>query len=523
MTVGTTADGISPTHLAHELRTPLTHIIGYSGLLLEDAAGDPVTIACLARISHEAGTIQTQIHDRLAPAAEGTAAFRIASLRKEISAPLGVIIHEVAALAARYEGMMLLDVMRMARACTALLTFVQQNNAQLPTRPAAGARAEVIGAANDVRERSSQVLVVDDNPGNLDMLGRQLDRHGYSVVSSASGPEALGLLESGRFDLVLLDVIMPGMSGPDVLRKMKATSALAAVPVIMISALDEVETAASCIEMGAEDYLVRPVDPVLLHARIHSALERKRLQAEQLARTRELEATTRALARANEDLQAFAFVASHDLQEPLRTITTMLELFCLNSGVELTEEQRNLSRMALNGAARMRRLISGLLAYSLAEGGEERPQPVACEAALAEALGNLTEAIRECGAAISFDALPTVLVDYGRLVQLFQNLISNAIKYRSEAPLEIRIHAHGERGEWTISVSDNGIGIDEPYLKRVFQPFNRLHGHELAGTGLGLAISERIVRRWGGNIWAESQVGIGSAFHFTARGATAED
>jgi light-regulated signal transduction histidine kinase (bacteriophytochrome) len=268
---------------------------------------------------------------------------------------------------------------------------------------------------------------------------------------------------------------------------------------------------------------VKPFDPVLLRARLHSALERKRLQQERRERTQALEKATEDLQRANDDLQSFATAASHDLQEPLRTISTTLQLFELQSGDALSPEQRQLLSLAVEGSKRMSRLISGLLEYSRSGSTESTLGNVACEAALREALTNLRVAIEDSGATVTCGTLPVIVADPGCLVQLFQNLIGNAIKYRSEARPEIRITAQREGPEWVISVGDNGIGIAPQFRRRVFLPFGRLHGPERPGTGLGLAICERILRNSGGRIWVDSEPGEGSVFHFTARGPVAEN
>jgi two-component system sensor histidine kinase/response regulator len=511
----------SSAGLGHRLRTPLTHIIGYSALLLEgDCAKSEVTR--LETVNAQAEIILERIEHWLSAGLEEGGAERIAALRASLTEPVNVIIRTVGSLLQECEGPALLDVLRISRACTELLAFVRQEAdlqraSSVPVAVSLPAPAE-----SPLPVPAARVLVVDDNPGNRDMLNRQLGKYGYFCLGADSGLAALQTLQQERVDLVLLDVMMPGLSGVDVLQQIKAQPSLSGIPVIMISALDEVESAAQCIELGAEDYLVKPFDPVLLRARLHSALERRRLQEDQGERTKELEKATEDLRRANDDLQSFASVASHDLQEPLRTITTTLQLFALESGDDLTGEQRELLGMAVEGAKRMSRLISGLLAYSLSGSTELTLVTEDCEASLLEAITNLRESIRASGAQISHGPLPVVLAHSGCLVQLFQNLVGNAIKYRSEARPEIRISAEQEGAEWVISVADNGLGIEEHYRRRIFQPFARLHGQERPGTGLGLPICERILRKSGGRIWVESKPGQGSTFYFTARGISSE-
>ncbi|MES1258107.1 MAG: response regulator, partial [Acidobacteriota bacterium] len=485
--------------LGHKLRTPLTHIIGYSGLLLENEDVSPETRQSVQSVHSQADVILARIEHWLAPQREGASDEKVAALQADIAEPLHLIIGNVGGLVQRLSGAALLDALRIARACTELLTFVQQEGAiAVPARlgsalppPDAAAKPGHDSGKENASPEPARVLVIDDNAGNRDMLSRQLVHYGHQAVCAESGAEGLAALQEKRFELVLLDVMMPVLSGVEVLRQIRAMPLLAGLPVIMISALDEVESAARCIEMGADEYLVKPFDPVLLRARLHSALERKRLQEEQRERTRELEQATQDLQRANEDLQSFASAASHDLQEPLRTVSTTLEYFNLQWGGDLTGEQRELFRLAVDGARRMSHLISDLLAYSMAGGEDEELEPVACETALLEALTNLRQSIRESGARITHSDLPVVMAKPGHLVQLFQNLVGNAIKYRGEERPDIRIRASSEGTEWIVSVRDNGIGIEEKYQRRIFQPFGRLHGSDRPGSGLGLAICER--------------------------------
>jgi light-regulated signal transduction histidine kinase (bacteriophytochrome) len=282
-----------------------------------------------------------------------------------------------------------------------------------------------------------------------------------------------------------------------------------------MSALDELESAAHCIQTGAEDYLLKPFNPVILRARLHSALERRRLHQADRERTEELEKAGQSLKRANEDLVRFAFAASHDLQEPLRTVTTTLQLIEHQFEGGIAEEQKQLLDLATDAARRMSHLIKDLLAYSLASGRDKVLEPVDAGQALEDALTNLGQSIGESGAAVTSGPLPVVLFDRAQLGQLFQNLIGNAIKYRSERPVRIEVSASCKDDYWIFCVSDNGIGIEPEYHLTIFEPFRRLHGHGMPGTGLGLSICARIVEGSGGRIWVESEPDAGAAFYFT--------
>ncbi len=223
------------------------------------------------------------------------------------------------------------------------------------------------------------------------------------------------------------------------------------------------------------------------------------------------------LERSNRDLQHFAYVASHDLQEPLRMVRGFMELLAKRYRGRLGPDADEYIRYAVDGAARMQNLIKGLLAYSRVGTQGKRLTPIDAAASLRQALENLQVVIEETGAEVTSGSLPWVMGDDVQLAQLFQNLISNAVKFRSGEPPRIRIAAAEEgEGFWRFSVTDNGIGFDPRHAERIFQMFQRLHGQgEYEGTGIGLALCKRIVERHGGRIWVESEPGKGSTFYFT--------
>jgi signal transduction histidine kinase len=222
------------------------------------------------------------------------------------------------------------------------------------------------------------------------------------------------------------------------------------------------------------------------------------------------------LARSNAELEQFAHVASHDLQEPLRTVTNFVQLLAGRYRGRLDPDADDFIRFTVDGTTRMARLIDDLLEFSRAGRADQPMQPTNCREILAKALSNLDVAIKESGAVVRHDGLPTVQGDPTQLTQLFQNLIGNAVKFRGADTPEVRLSAERRGGEWLFSVCDNGIGIAPEYAERIFVIFQRLHGRDVyPGTGIGLAICKRIVSRHGGRIWVESQLGRGSTFCFT--------
>ena len=232
-------------------------------------------------------------------------------------------------------------------------------------------------------------------------------------------------------------------------------------------------------------------------------------------RTRELVQSNEALRQSNDDLNQFAYAASHDLQEPLRMVALYSEMLEKRYSGKLDRDAEQFLDFIISGAHRMEMLLKDLLAYSQAGSAEGPTASVDCVKVIDKVLFNLQTAIVENQAQISCVGLPVVEAHEIRLMQLFQNLVSNAIKYRRDEPPQIRIWAEPRDSDWLFCVEDNGIGIRPEYAQQVFGIFKRLHGHTYPGTGIGLAICQIIVERYGGRIWVESTPGVGSRFCFT--------
>ncbi|MCL4204549.1 MAG: HAMP domain-containing protein [Pirellulaceae bacterium] len=246
------------------------------------------------------------------------------------------------------------------------------------------------------------------------------------------------------------------------------------------------------------------------------AEHREQLEEQVELRTQELSATAKDLARSNTELEQFAYVASHDLQEPLRMVSSYLQLLQRKYQGQLDASADKYIAYAVDGAARMQRMINDLLAYSRVMTRGKAPEPTDCERAWADALANLERRIHESAAVVTHDPLPTVHADASQLIQVFQNLVGNAIKYHGAETPHVHASAQRQPGQWVFSVRDNGIGIEPQYFERIFVIFQRLHGkEEYSGTGIGLAVCKKIVERHGGKIWVESQYGTGSTFYFT--------
>jgi two-component system, sensor histidine kinase and response regulator len=501
----------SVSQLRHGLRTPLNHITGYTEMLLEDASQWelPKTATALREILSEAQYICGLIGADTPQDSDVDS--EIALLRRSLSAPVRQMNSRAAALTGLNEA----DIERIRSAAHILLDFVETGN--LPSSVAPERLPHASAGKIKIKPGHGRLLVVDDDEANRDILRRHLERRGYEVDEASSGRDALAKVAAHSFEAVLLDLVMPDMDGLEVLEALKNQPRWAEIPVLVISASDDLTAAADSIQKGAEDYLVKPLDPVLLDARLSATLERKRLRDEERLRTFELEQLSLALKRSNEDLQRFAYAASHDLQAPVRTIITYLQLFQRRSGAKLTEEEAEMIEFAQGAATRMHNLIRDLLLYSRASTDACKLEPVDCQSLLRQLREDLDSLISESEAVISWDqSMPQLIADSTGLRQLFQNLISNAIKYRreGEAP-KIHISASLKGDYWQFCVADNGRGIPREYSKRIFEMFQRLHGDELPGSGIGLAICQRIIERSGGQIWVDSEPERGSRFFFT--------
>lgn len=366
------------------------------------------------------------------------------------------------------------------------------------------------------------LLNVDDHESARYARGRILSSAGFQVHNAASGEETLELAEKHRPDLVLLDVHLPDLSGVEVCRKLKqARRGSLMVLQISASALSAAH-AKEALDAGADAYLMEPVDPDVLVATVKALLRLHQAERALMDANLQLEIVNKELQRSNEDLQQFAFAASHDLQEPLRTVSVFTQLIEQEIKDRLDETQKSHFKRVIDGTARMQALINDLLAYSQVGREGRIHSPVNVGSVVSEVVSNLSVQLREAGGTVEVpQTLPRVWGDFTNLVSLFHNLLSNCLKYRQpDRPLVVQLGAEkASAEEWIIRVADNGIGIAKKYHQQIFEPFKRLHGSEIPGTGIGLALCKRIVEMSGGRIWAESAPGEGTTFCFTLRGA----
>jgi signal transduction histidine kinase len=404
-------------------------------------------------------------------------------------------------------------------------------------------------------EAPVNVLLVDDQPANLVALEATLGDMGLNLAKASSGEEALRRLLQEDYALVLLDLQMPGMDGFETARLIRGREKSLYTPIMFLTAHDPgAFPVAEAYSLGAVDYLVKPLVPVILRAKVSGFVELfrkteqvrrqgerlremerqefdRRMAEERLRQTEERYRQTRRhneeleqrvrertaeLTRSNRDLEQFAYVASHDLKEPLRKVRVYLQLLERRYGDRLDEQARQFIAFAVDAGARMQTLVNDLLAYARVGSRGQPPQPVSCAAACDQAVADLEAAVKESGGTVTRGDLPVVLGDLAQLVQVFRNLIDNALKFRGDGPPVVRVEAQREGGQWRVTVRDNGIGIDPRFADRLFVLFERLHGREAyPGTGIGLAICKKIVERHGGRIGVDSTPGQGATFWFT--------
>jgi len=359
------------------------------------------------------------------------------------------------------------------------------------------------------------ILVVDDEPMCLELMAGLLPKE-YEIETALDGKEALIKVKETFTDLILLDILIPEINGYEVCRQLKSDKNTMCIPVVMVTSLMEKEDRIKSIEVGADDFLSKPVDTFELNARVKSLLRIKKYHDELLEMRKKAEDnlhnTLKKLARSKAELEQIVYIASRDLQQPLQAVSSNLELLGQHYKSKLPDKDAcELVENAVLGTVTMQRRINDLFAYSHMA---TRKEPADTVSVLDRALSNLRLVIKKTGAEITHGKLPVVSGDQMQLCQLFHHLLDNAIKFRSTRPPQVHISVREERDDWVFSVQDNGMGIDPKYHDSIFLISEHIHETE-PKTGIGLAICKKIVERHGGRIWMESQVGNGSTFYFT--------
>jgi signal transduction histidine kinase len=374
---------------------------------------------------------------------------------------------------------------------------------QVAKQPSAGTKPQL------------RALLVEDNQLDAELVLRALRKNDFEVSAVIVQDEAafVKALLAHSPEVVLADYNLPGWKGMEALNVLRRQGL--DIPMIVVSgALGDV-TAVECIKQGATDYVLKD-GLARLPEVVRRALREKHERGLRHQAEKDLAKKADELARSNADLEQFAYVASHDLQEPLRMVAAYTQLLSERYQGKLDENADKFIGYAREGALRMQVLIQDLLAFSRVGRKEGGSTNIDCNEVLQEVRQTLAVAIQESGATVSAANLPSVWGDRTQMAQLFQNLLGNALKFRGKEPPVISVKADKENGNWLFSVTDNGIGIAPEYTDNIFVVFQRLHARtEYPGNGIGLAICKKIVERCGGKIWVESQVDSGATFKFT--------
>jgi two-component system, NtrC family, sensor kinase len=386
-----------------------------------------------------------------------------------------------------------------------------------------------------------RILAVDDSTTYLAELEEQLDAEGYVVTAAVSGEQALARLEQSTYDCVLLDLVMPGLSGTETCRAIKEQVSLRGLPVMMLTAMADPEAMIEGINAGADDYIVKSSDFEVLKARLRAMLRRKRVEEENrrvrdqivqkeaearaataLAETRsqllrQVEEKNEALSFLNRELQMFAYSVSHDLRQPLRSLDGFSEILLQEYGALLDERGRHYLDRVRAGAQRMGKLVDGLLVVSRVSRREMRRETVDLAATARRVNQRLSEGDPHRAVVVEIEPEMVAYADPDLIELVYENLLGNAWKFTSKrdgARVKIGVEAGSDRT--TYFVSDNGVGFDMRYVGRIFGVFQRLHSEEqFSGTGIGLATVQRIVHRHGGDVWAEGKPDEGATFRFS--------
>lgn len=358
------------------------------------------------------------------------------------------------------------------------------------------------------------VLIVDDKPTNLDILFRHLDQTGYEVLAATDGETAISQAELAQPDIILLDVMMPGLNGFETCRQLKKNNATRDIPVIFMTALNDINSKVSGFEAGGVDYVTKPIELDEVVARINTHLTIRNLQKGLEAEVAERERINAELQARNEELDAFSHMVAHDLKNPLNVIIGYAALL---EGENITPEDEQFYHQSINHyALQMRRIIEDLLILAGVRKAQIIPQALNMADIVTAAQKRLVNMIADYQVKIDLPTEWPGALGYAPWVEtIWANYMSNGIKYGGRPPhLELGATIQ-ETGQVRFWVRDNGPGLTPEEREQLFVPFTRLSQVRVEGHGLGLSIVQRIVHRLGGDVSVESDVGQGSCFSFT--------
>ena len=542
------------TRLRHELRTPFNHILGYTAILLEDAGdgGFREAVPVLGEIDTDGRSLLDRIQVALSADDGGMTFEQLAALELKIRPETERLLDKVGRLSDQLRAPETANALAAAEhisfALRNLLSQFHLDDAPveaeadpIPARPPAPLPTEPRRA----EEPGGRILIVEDDAGNRDLLRRRLEREGHQVWEALNGMQALDQLNRGEYDLMLLDVLMPEMDGYEVLARLKQNARLRDLPVIMISAVDETRSVVRCIEMGAEDYLTKPFDPVLLRARIGASLEKKRLRDRERRRTAELEHALQRLKEAQDQLVVQEKMASlgaltvgiaHEIKNPLNFVCNFADvsidllqdlLQALKPGSQETTEgvseilndlTDNLRRIREHGE-RADRIVRGMLAHARGPGQCELTD---LNALLVEAVNLAYHGLRTQHASFNViiessysPDLPKIEVVPNDLSRAFLNIANNGCYAAHQKSVELgehfrptlRVSTRDAGDQVEIRIEDNGPGISKEALPKIFNPFFTTKAPG-SGTGLGLSLSYQIVvEQHKGTIRVETEEG----------------
>ncbi len=446
-----------------------------------------------------------------------------AQLLHDLRSPLNQIIGYSEMLSEDVEGQRREDLMKIRAAGQRMLAVIEENFTAVDEKSIAIAYdnrdempRESAAVAQPLTVAPGLVLVVDDDAGNRDVLSRRLTWQGHSVTTASSGSDALLQMRKTAFDLVLLDIMMPDMDGYEVLGHIKADERLLHIPVIMISALNELQSVVRCIEAGAEDYLSKPFNPILLKARIDSCLEKKRFRDRETALYEQLQTNYQRLQEVEKLRDDMRNMIVHDLRTPLTAMIVGVEM--LEQHGALDAVQHEIVAIAAGGGKTLLGMINDLLDVEKMEAGSALLQydELSADALVASALGQVASlALAGENTLITEIApgLPVFAGDRNKLSRTLVNLIANAIKFTRGGTVTIAV-TQSDNESIRFAVRDTGEGIPSEAFERIFEKFGQLDSRRV-GTGLGLAFCKLAVEAHGGRIEVESTLGVGSTFSFT--------